>query len=79
MIVARALPPIAVLLSPPAYARKRPSRRVHQTLPPNGNDRVYAGEQFSNTISVINPSTNKNLGVIRLGDPQPMNLSPVRR
>ena len=26
---------------------------------------------------MIDPSTNKNLGVIRLGDPQPMNLSPL--
>ena len=43
----------------------------------SARDRVYAAEQFSNTISVIDPSSNKNLGVIRLGDPQPMNLSPL--
>ena len=43
----------------------------------SGRDRVYAAEQFSNTVSVIDPQTNKNLGVIRLGDPQPMNLSPL--
>src|SRR5436190_6482985 len=46
-------------------------------FPVSGRDRVYAAEQFSNTVSVIDPSTNKNLGVIRLGDPQPMNLSPL--
>jgi YVTN family beta-propeller protein len=43
----------------------------------SARDRVYAAEQFSNTVSVIDPSTNRNLGVIRLGDPQPMNLSPL--
>jgi YVTN family beta-propeller protein len=45
----------------------------------SSHDRVYAGEQFSNTVSVIDPSTNKLLGVIRLGDPQPGNLSPLYR
>ena len=48
-------------------------------LPISGRDRVYAAEQFSNTISVIDPATNRNLGVIRLGDPQPANLSPLYR
>jgi YVTN family beta-propeller protein len=38
---------------------------------------IRAAEQFSNTVSVIDPSTNTNLGVIRFGDPQPMNLSPL--
>ena len=45
----------------------------------SGHDRVYAAEQFSNTVSVIDPSRNALLGVIRLGDPQPMNLSPLYR
>ena len=36
-------------------------------------DRVYAAEQFSNTVSVIDPADNKLLGVIRLGEPQPAN------
>ena len=42
-------------------------------------DRVYAAEQFSNTISVTDPADNKLLGVIRLGDPVPGNLSPLYR
>jgi len=42
-------------------------------------DRVYAAEQFSNTVSVTDPVDNKLLGVIRLGDPQPTNLSPLYR
>ncbi len=41
------------------------------------SDRVYAAEQFSNTVSVTDPADNKLLGVIRLGDPQPANLSPL--
>jgi len=40
-------------------------------------DRVYTGDQTSNTVSVINPSTNTLLGVIRLGDPAPGALSPL--
>jgi YVTN family beta-propeller protein len=41
------------------------------------HDRVYAAEQFSNTVSVTDPVDNVLLGVIRLGDPQPANLSPL--
>src|SRR5256885_2577861 len=48
-------------------------------VPISGRDRVYAAEQFSNTVSVIDPSANKLLGVIKLGDPQPGNLSPLYR
>lgn len=42
-------------------------------------DRVYSADQFSNTVSVIDPADNKLLGVLRLGDPQPRNLSPLYR
>jgi YVTN family beta-propeller protein len=42
-------------------------------------DRIYAAEQFSNTVSVTDPVDNKLLGVIRLGDPQPGNFSPLYR
>ena len=40
-------------------------------------DRVYAAEQYSNTVSVTDPVDNACLGVIRLGDPQPGNFSPL--
>ena len=40
-------------------------------------DRVYAAEQFSNTVSVTDPVDNKLLGVIRLGDPLPASFSPL--
>jgi YVTN family beta-propeller protein len=45
----------------------------------SGRDRVYAAEQFSNTVSVTNPANNTLLGVIRLGDPAPGYLSPLYR
>src|SRR5712664_4287194 len=41
------------------------------------HDRVYAAEQFSKTVSVTDPVDNKLVGVIRLGDPQPGNFSPL--
>lgn len=48
-------------------------------VPVSHRDRVYAAEQFSNTVSVTDPADNRLLGVIRLGDPQPMNMSPLYR
>ena len=70
---------VLLLTSAPAYAGQAPFAAAAPDFPVSGRDRVYAAEQFSNTVSVIDPSTNKNLGVIRLGDPQPMNLSPLYR
>jgi YVTN family beta-propeller protein len=46
-------------------------------IPVSSHDRVYAADQTSNTVSVIDPSANKLLGVIRLGDPVPGALSPL--
>ena len=68
---------VLLLAGAPAYAGQAPFATGVSDFPISGRDRVYAAEQFSNTVSVIDPSTNKNLGVIRLGDPQPMNLSPL--
>jgi YVTN family beta-propeller protein len=66
-----------LLASVPAQAGQAPFAASAPDFPVSAQDRVYAAEQFSNTVSVIDPSTNTNLGVIRLGDPQPMNLSPL--
>src|SRR3954453_17150125 len=71
------LPILIVLASAPAHAGQAPFAASASDFPVSARDRVYAAEQFSNTVSVTDPSTNKNLGVIRLGDPQPMNLSPL--
>jgi YVTN family beta-propeller protein len=43
----------------------------------SSHDRVYTADQFSNTVSVIDPSTDSTLGVIRLGDTSPNNFSPL--
>jgi YVTN family beta-propeller protein len=48
-------------------------------IPITHRDRVYAAEQFSNTVSVTDAADNTLLGVIRLGDPSPGNLSPLYR
>jgi YVTN family beta-propeller protein len=45
----------------------------------SSHDRVYSADQTSNTVSVIDPATNRLLGVVRLGDPVPASLSPLYR
>ena len=50
-----------------------------QGIPISHRDRVYAAEQFSNTVSVTDPAANRLVGVIRLGDPAPGNFSPLYR
>jgi YVTN family beta-propeller protein len=47
------------------------------SIPVSGKDRVYTADQTSNTVSVIDPGSNKLLGVIRLGDPVPGALSAL--
>jgi YVTN family beta-propeller protein len=42
-------------------------------------DRVYTADQTSNTVSVIDPLSNKLLGVIHLGEDVPAALSPLYR
>ncbi|HLK28309.1 MAG TPA: cytochrome D1 domain-containing protein [Puia sp.] len=44
---------------------------------PYQNDRVYTGNQVSNTVSVVDPSQNKLLGEIKLGVPFPNVLTPL--
>jgi YVTN family beta-propeller protein len=61
----------------PAFAGQAPSGSAAPDIPVSHRDRVYAAEQFSNTVSVIDPVDNKLLGVIRLGDSQPANFSPL--
>lgn len=63
----------------PASAGQAPGAATDADVPISSRDRVYAAEQFSNTVSVTDPSSNTLLGVIRLGDPQPTNFSPLYR
>ncbi|KJC41662.1 YncE family protein [Bradyrhizobium sp. LTSP857] len=60
-----------------AWAGQAPGALSAADIPISHHDRVYAAEQFSNTVSVTDPVDNKLLGVIRLGDPQPGNFSPL--
>ena len=64
---------------PAAWAGQAPGSLATADVPISHHDRVYAAEQFSNTVSVTDPVDNKLLGVIRLGDPQPANFSPLYR
>jgi len=60
-----------------AFAGQAPGAASSPDIAISHHDRVYAAEQFSNTVSVTDPVDNKLLGVIRLGDPQPGNFSPL--
>jgi YVTN family beta-propeller protein len=67
----------ALMLPEAALAGQAPGAASSPDIPISHRDRVYAAEQFSNTVSVTDPVDNKLLGVIRLGDPQPGNFSPL--
>src|SRR6202790_5262316 len=60
-----------------AWAGQAPGALSAPDVPISHHDRVYAAEQFSNTLSVTDPVDNKLLGVIKLGDAQPANFSPL--
>ncbi|KGE01292.1 YncE family protein [Rhizobium sp. YS-1r] len=66
-----------MLLPVVAFAGQPPGLASDPDIPISHKDRIYAAEQFSNTVSVSDPVDNKLLGVIKLGDPQPGNLSPL--
>src|ERR1700743_2392951 len=60
-----------------AWAGQAPGALSAPDVAISHHDRVYAAEQFSNTVSVTDPADNRLLGVIKLGDPQPANFSPL--
>ncbi|GAA0746712.1 YncE family protein [Ideonella azotifigens] len=62
-----------------AQAGQAPGASATADIPISHRDRLYAAEQFSNTVSVTDPADNKLLGLIRLGDPSPGNFSPLYR
>jgi YVTN family beta-propeller protein len=69
----------AALIVAPAFAGQAPGSLTDPDVPVTHHDRVYTAEQFSNTVSVTDPASNALVGVIRLGDPQPGNFSPLYR
>jgi len=68
---------VVALLCLPVYGLAQQPPWGRPDIPVSAHDRVYAADQTSNTVSVIDPSSNKLLGVIRLGDPVPGALSPL--
>lgn len=68
---------LGLLLATSANAGQVPGRASAPDIPISSHDRVYLSDQTSNTVSVVDPATEKLLGVIRLGDPTPGNLSPL--
>lgn len=73
----RALGTTMILASSLAWAGKASYTASATDISVSHHDRVYAAEQFSNTVSVTDPASNTLLGVIKLGDTQPANLSPL--
>jgi YVTN family beta-propeller protein len=65
------------VLFPSAYAGQAPGAANVPDIPISSRDRVYLSDQTSNTVSVVDPFSEKLLGVIRLGDPTPGNLSAL--
>jgi YVTN family beta-propeller protein len=68
-----------LFISLSAMAGQAPLKSSDLDIAISHRDRVYAAEQFSNTVSVIDPADNRLLGVIRLGEPMPANFSPLYR
>lgn len=70
---------LTALATQAAWAGQAPGSAGDADITISHRDRVYAAEQFSNTVSVIDPASNTLLGVIRLGEPSPTNFSPLYR
>ena len=70
---------LALLAARPLAAGQVPKAAAAPDVPVSHHDRFYTADQFSNTVSVIDPADNRLLGVLRLGDPSPGNMSPLYR
>ena len=58
-------------------APRKPKDAANESPSKTAGDRVYSADQTSNTVSVIDPATDRLLGVIPLGAPTPTALSPL--
>src|SRR6202012_1520478 len=68
---------LSLAASSPVFAGQAPGAASDPDIPVSHRDRVYPAEQFSNTVSVPDPVGNQLVGVIRLGEPQPVNFTPL--
>jgi len=75
--IAALLGSAALMIAGASRGSQVPTAAASPDIPISHRDRVYAAEQFSNTVSVVDPASNTLLGVIRLGDPSPLNFSPL--
>jgi YVTN family beta-propeller protein len=78
-VFSTALMAVALGCASLAWASQAPGSSSAPDIPISHHDRVYSADQFSNTVSVIDPADNRLVGVIRLGEPQPANFSPLYR
>jgi hypothetical protein len=62
---------------PSVIAEQAPTTGAFSDIYVSHHDRVYTADQFSNVVSVTDPEDNNLLGIIHLGDPMPINLSPL--
>src|SRR5580693_5226305 len=77
LLTAALLSSAVALIGPTAWAGQAPAAASAPDIPISHHDRFYTSEQFSNTVSVIDPADNRLLGVIRLGEPLPASFSPL--
>ncbi len=70
---------LLLVLATAGLAAAQQAPFAQQDVSISSHDRVYSADQTSNTVSVIDPSNNRLLGVIRLGDPVPAALSQLYR
>jgi YVTN family beta-propeller protein len=70
---------VALACASLTWASQAPGSLSAPDIPISHHDRVYSADQFSNTVSIIDPADNNLVGVIRLGDPSPANFSPLYR
>src|SRR6201994_2184515 len=77
LFVAAVLSAAAFASSTSAWAGQAPAAASAPDIPVSHHDRFYTADQFSNTVSVIDPADSKLLGVIRLGELVPANFSPL--
>jgi YVTN family beta-propeller protein len=63
--------PVAPMNTPAAPAVSTQAPALPGVTTTSSRDRVYTADQISNTVSVIDPSSNTLLGTIALGDPRP--------
>src|SRR6201996_1542489 len=77
LFVAAVLSAAAFASSASAWAGQAPAAASAPDIPISHHDRFYTADQFSNTVSVIDPADNKLLGIIRLGELVPADFSPL--